>query len=195
VGEKFLEHVTPGDEAEVHTLFCIPEVYEFLADGSPPPESVTWSWVAESESAWSAFGGGLWALRSERRSEGLLGIVRLGSFARGSAELTYVLHPKVWGQGWAQRMSHTLMDTCFRRGVIDQIWAGTDLPNTRSIQVMKRLGMAFRSKVTYPAGEGLEYVIFRDHYKVRGIDALPMHSNAVRPETDGSLLPRGSGVA
>ena len=175
--ENSLKLVAPGDETEVHTLFCIPEVYEFLADGRPPPEAITWSWVAESESAWSAFGGGLWALRSRQPSEGLMGIVRLGFPENGSAELTYALHPKFWGQGWALRMSHTLLGACFRRGAINQIWAGADLPNIRSIEVMKRLGMSFKGSVTYPAGEGIEYVILGDDYDLGRIDTLPMQSS------------------
>lgn len=123
---------------------------------------------------------------------GLDGDRETGVSRNGSAELTYALHPKFWRQGWALRMSHTLLGACFRRGVINQIWAGADLPNIRSIEVMKRLGMSFKGSVTYPAGEGIEYVILRDDYDLGGIDTLPMQSsggeglsqcNTATPET------------
>jgi RimJ/RimL family protein N-acetyltransferase len=45
---------------------------------------------------------------------------------------------------------------------IDSVIAGTDLPNTASLAVMRRLGMRFHKDVQYPLGAGVEYVLHRD---------------------------------
>jgi hypothetical protein len=50
---------------------------------------------------------------------------------------------------------------------IDSVIAWTDLPNTASLAVMRRLGMRFHKNVQYPLGAGVEYVLHRD-------DAAPL---------------------
>jgi hypothetical protein len=40
--------------------------------------------------------------------------------------------------------------------------SGTDLPNTASLAVMRRLGIGFHKNVQYPLGAGVEYVLHRD---------------------------------
>ena len=93
---------------------------------------------------------------SERQ---ICGLVRLADDAKGELELTYLLHPSIWGYGYATRLAHTAMDRGFGAGVVSAIWAGADEPNAASISVMKRLGMKYRRKVEYPAGVGVEYVM------------------------------------
>ncbi|MFZ0504399.1 MAG: hypothetical protein WAM44_11850, partial [Chthoniobacterales bacterium] len=56
----------------------------------------------------------------------------------------------------------TVIAHAFLISQIDFVIAGADLPNTRSIAVMRRLGMRFRNNVRYPLGAGVEYVLHRD---------------------------------
>ncbi len=79
-----------------------------------------------------------------------------------SAELTYLLDPSYWGQGLALRMAWTVIAHAFLKSQIDSIIAGADLPNTRSIALMRRLCMRFRKNVQGPLGAGVEYVLHRD---------------------------------
>lgn len=155
---KYLRGIGSGDEAEVHRLLCIPEVYEYLADGAEPPPSVTADWISSAASASLEFGGGIWAL-TFAHDRGIFGVVRLAGDGKDELELTYLLHPDLWGLGYATRMAHTVMNHAFGIGRVSAIWAGADVPNAASIAVMERLGMRFRRKVEYPVGEGVEYAM------------------------------------
>jgi RimJ/RimL family protein N-acetyltransferase len=95
-----------------------------------------------------------------------------------SAELTYLLDPRYWGQGLGQgltlRMAWTVIAHAFLMSQIDFIIAGADLPNTRSIALMQRLDMRFHKNVQGPLGAGVEYVL---------------HRNDVRPLPKPVLIP------
>jgi ribosomal-protein-alanine N-acetyltransferase len=155
-----LRRAAHHDAAGLHSLFCVPEVYRYLADGEPPPRAVVDDWLEQSDADFRAFGIGLWVLEDGRGA--LAGCVRLATQSQArSAELTYVLHPRHWGAGVATRMSWTVMQEAFRHGGIDRITAGADEPNTASVAVMRRLGMTFLRPVRYPLGAGVEYVFRR----------------------------------
>ena len=155
--DKHLRSVGAEDEAEVHRLLCVPEVYEYLADGAEPPPSVTSDWIGGAVDS-VRYGGGLWGLTSQRERR-ILGLVRLSGDAEGELELTYLLHPSIRGQGYATRMAHTALNHAFGTRLVSAVRAGADVPNAASVAVMKRLGMTFRRDVEYPAGAGVEYVI------------------------------------
>ena len=156
--DKLLRSIRAEDEAEVHRLVCVPDVYEYMFDGEEPPPSITSNWIESAATDSAEYGGGLWALVSARAPR-ILGVVRLANDEKGELELAYLLHPSIWGLGFATRMAHTAMAHAFGAGLVSAIWAGADEPNVASISVMKRLGMKFRRTVEYPAGVGVEYVM------------------------------------
>lgn len=145
--------------SKMHTLFCMPEVYEYLADGESPPPQVALEWIESGLRDLASARGGLWMLRPESSADELVGLVRLEDCGSAQAELTYLLHPSIWGSGFATRIAHTAMLECFKEGKTDSIWAGADEPNKGSIAVMQRLGMTFKRRVVYPSGPGVEYEI------------------------------------
>ena len=173
LNNKGLYGIGPDDEAEVHQLLCIPQVYRYLTDGAEPPRSLTSDWIAAAVGHSADIGGGIWGLRfSDQRA--MLGVVRLADAGRGELELTYLLHPDLWGRGLATRMAHAAMQHAFGTGRVPAIWAGADEPNTASISVMKRLGMMFRRKVKYPAGAGVEYVMEAAAFDGARFELLPI---------------------
>ena len=152
-----------AEAEEIHELLCVPEVYEYLADGVEPPPTIAVDWVDASQDDFYAFGGGLWALQSSRCSN-VLGLVRLADYENRSLELTYLLHPSAWGMGYATRMAKTAMSHAFSIGLVRTVWAGADVANNRSVAVMKRLGMTLRRHVDYPAGRGVEYELHASEF-------------------------------
>src|SRR5258707_14699806 len=72
------------------------------------------------------------------------------------------VRPRYWGQGLALRMAWTAITHAFLSSQIDSVIAGTNLPNTASLAVMRRLGMRFHKDVRYPLGAGVECVIHQD---------------------------------
>lgn len=170
----YLRLVQFEDEAEeIFELFCVPEVYEYLADGRQPPPSIAGEWVRQSIEDYLLFGGGLWALQAEGCSS-LLGLVRLSDLDARSAELTYLLHPGAWGRGYASRMSNAAIGRAFEIGLATTVWAGADVANRRSIAVMERLGMTLRARVHYPAGPGVEYAMTSSESDPRRFEPIPL---------------------
>lgn len=153
-----LRSAVTQDKDELHDLFCLPEVYRYLADGAPPPESVTKDWIQRSsEDGAKAAGVGLLVLSAS--NEPVLGCVRTHLLSTpGTIELSYVLHPRLWGQGIATAMAWTAIQRAFEGGDIDCVMAETDDPNTASLAVMKRLGMTFRRKTQNPKWSSVEYM-------------------------------------
>ena len=161
------------EEEEIHELLCVPEVYEYLADGVEPPLSISREWVRQSAGDCDRFGGGLWALEHPCNHD-ILGLTRLSDFDDGELQLTYLLHPSIWGRGYALRMSHTAMQRAFDARRATSVWAGADVANAASVTVMNRLGMCLRRNVEYPAGPGVEYVMTAADFDVNRVEPLPI---------------------
>jgi len=145
----------------LHALASNPLVYRYLFDGVPPHKEFIAHRVAEGLANAGATGLGMWFL--EDLSAQYAGCVELRPYpSPRSAELIYLLDPRYWGQGLALRMAWTAITHAFLSLQIDPVIAGTDLPNTASLAVMRRLGMRFHKDVQYPLGAGVEYVIHQD---------------------------------
>ena len=168
-----LRNATQQDEGKIHRLFCVPEVFEYLADGKEPPPSIASAWVNAAATDLAKYGGGLWVL-VDAADVHVRGLVRLAGDHKGELELTYLLHPSLWGLGLATRMAHTVMKQAFSAGLASTIWAGADSPNKASFAVMARLGMQFRREVRYPLGAGMEYQIKADAFDPESIEPLPI---------------------
>jgi [ribosomal protein S5]-alanine N-acetyltransferase len=145
----------------LHALEANPLVYRYLFDGVPPDKEFIVRAVAQSVANAGETGLGMWFL--EDPSTRYAGCVELRPYPSPRfAELIYLLDPRYWGQGLALRMAWTAITYAFLSSQIDSVIAGTDLPNTASLAVMRRLGMRFHKDVHYPLGAGVEYVITRD---------------------------------
>jgi RimJ/RimL family protein N-acetyltransferase len=154
----------PADLIDIdglHALAASPLVYRYLFDGAPPDKEFITRRVAESVANAGETGLGMWFLENvPTRYAGCVEL-RPYPFSR-SAELTYLLDPHNWGQGLALSMAWTVITHAFFSSQIDSVVAGTDLANTASLAVMRRLGMRFHKDVQYPLGAGVEYVLHRD---------------------------------
>lgn len=158
----FLKPADDPDGERLHELFCLPDVYRYLADGVPPARATTNRWLEKShEDRGRTPCVGLFVLIEGR--DRLIGCVRTHFLEQpGMVELTYVLHPDFWGQGLATSMGWTAMQRAFGSGLVDTMLAGTDDPNTASVAVMRRLGMRFLRRTRNPRWTGVEYV--RQHH-------------------------------
>jgi [ribosomal protein S5]-alanine N-acetyltransferase len=145
----------------LHAMAASPLVYQFLFDGAPPEKEYVRRLVAQSIANSAESGFGMWFL--EDVSTRYAGCVEVRPYPSSkSAELTYLLDPRSWGQGLAVRMAWTAIIQTFLSLEIDSVIAGADLANAASFAVMRRLGMHFHKNVQYPLGAGAEYVLHRD---------------------------------
>ena len=145
----------------LHALAASPLVYRYLFDGVPPDKEYITRRVAQSVANAGETGLGMWFL--EDVSTRYAGCVELRPYPSSrSAELTYLLDPRNWGQGLALRMAWTAITHTFLSSQIDSVIAGADLANVASLTLMLRLGMRFRKDIQHPLGPGMEYVLHRD---------------------------------
>ena len=145
----------------LHALAASPLVYRYLFDGALPDKEYITRLLTQSVANAGETGLGMWFL--ENVSTRYAGCVELRPYpSPRSAEVVYLLDPRHWGQGLALRMAWTAITHAFSSLQIDSVIAGTDLPNTASLAVMRRLGMRFHKDVHYPLGPGVEYVIHQD---------------------------------
>lgn len=149
------------DVERLHLLMSAREVNRYLADDSRPTIEFLRAWVARSDESFASCGVGLWLLESP--SSEVAGCVFLEADAADRiAELTYALAPSFWHQGFATRMSWTVIRLAFASNQIDRITAAADEPNRASLAVMRRLGMSELRRVAFPLYPGFEYVLHRD---------------------------------
>ena len=97
-------------------------------------------------------------LAAERIDDGrLIGELSLiwRSVADQQAEVGYIFHPDVHGQGYASEAARTLLAFGFEVMGLHRIYARCDARNVRSARVMQRLGM-------------MQEAHFREHMQVKG---------------------------
>ena len=85
-------------------------------------------------------------LAVERRTDGLfLGIAGLSveQWYPDDLQVGWRLFPDHWGQGYASEAGRAWLNLAFARIGRDRVIAMADVPNHRSIAVMRRLGMSF----------------------------------------------------
>ena len=168
--DLYLEPAGFSDLAALHELCCLPEIYRFLFDGSPPDRPLVRERIKRSVAGQGRDGFGLWLLRHpEYPVAGAVDIVD-GAEPR-SRTLTYLLHPGLWGRGLAFRMAASGVCKAFEDPDVDLVIADADGENAASRALIERLGMSFRRITDFPLGPGVEYGIARGD---RGPDPAPV---------------------
>ncbi len=168
-----LRRARTGDLDSLHELLREPSVYRYLADDREPDRAFVESWLCAGIAHFARADVGLWMLEDEASK--LAGCVLLEPDEAGErAELTYLLAPAYRSRGLATSMSVAVIRHAFDATRVNEIVAGADLPNTASIEVMKRLGMREWRRVDYPNHPGVEYLLRRGDPVVEPTVALPL---------------------
>ena len=140
-------NLRPFNRADVDAVFAyrsLPQLAEYLFD-----QPMSYNECAEAVRARAgqiAFGneGDKILLAVEEREGGqVVGEVSLiwRSVADLQAELGYILHPQVWGRGYATEAAHAMLGFAFGTVDVHRVYARCDARNTRSARVMQRLAM------------------------------------------------------
>jgi [ribosomal protein S5]-alanine N-acetyltransferase len=151
----------------LYALATIPLVYCYLFDGEPPSREYIARRLGQRVSDPRAGCFGLWFLQDGPQR--YAGRVELWPHETPrTAEITWLLHPDLWGHGLASRMAWSAIEVAFASGQADAVIAGADSPNVASLALMRRLGMRFHRNVTYPLGSGVEYIKYILHRGTHG---------------------------
>lgn len=147
-----------GDVDAVFAYRSLPKVAEFLFDEPMSHEEVAEAVRARAAQVAFSGEGDKILLGVERLSDNrLIGEVSLiwRSVADQQAEIGYILHPDVQGQGLATEAARALLAFGFEVVGLHRIYARCDARNVGSWRVMERLGMTREAHL-------------REHMQVKG---------------------------
>jgi RimJ/RimL family protein N-acetyltransferase len=138
-----LRPLTPPDLDALHRLLIQPGVRRYLLDDEVIPRERTRSFIDTSVASFEANGYGLWGAIERARGE-LIGFCGFWLFHEPPRlELLYGLGDDHGRKGFATEMAAAMIRYGFETLAFDRIEASTDAPNTASVAVMQRAGMAF----------------------------------------------------
>lgn len=161
----------PDDLDALCALFGDPEVRRYLFDDEIWPREQVEQEIASNLRTFEQRGVGQWALRlrpsAEHQDLGL-GPEALAGFCGfrdffdpPQLQLIYGLSPKVWGLGLATEAARAACQYGFSEVGLRRVVAATDVPNTASVEVMRRLGMRFVEERLEDAGPTVFYSLER----------------------------------
>lgn len=139
-----LRPVSRDDEAGLHRLWNDPLVRRYLWDRHPVPRDIVVKHIERSRRSFKEYGFGHFTVSpatAPSRTIGFAGLVPRKKL--GFVELYYGLLPSYWGKGLATEAARAVLQFGFEEIGLPEIVAGSDLPNTPSFRVMKRLGMTY----------------------------------------------------
>jgi RimJ/RimL family protein N-acetyltransferase len=138
-----LRWLEPYDVDDLVELDSDPEVMRFLTGGRPTKRETVERNL--NDGCDRAAGYGRWAA-SEKATGGFIGwfaLSRAADTPPHEAELGYRLRRDAWGKGYASEGSRALLHKAFTELGTQRVWAETMFVNTRSRQVMERIGLRF----------------------------------------------------
>jgi RimJ/RimL family protein N-acetyltransferase len=77
----------------------------------------------------------------------VVGSASLALRVRSSAEIAYIVHPRLWGQGIATAAARQLLDLGFGEHARHRIFATCDPRNVASAAVLKKIGMQYEGRM------------------------------------------------
>jgi len=141
---------TRQDVDALHALWVAPEVRRYLWDDLVIARETAQQVVDSHLTTAGRHGIGYWALHIPPPASPAG--ARIGGFCgfrfidqTPEIELMYGLAGEHWGKGLATEACLAALDYLWRATAYQQVYARTDPPNQKSVQVMLRLGMTHQS--------------------------------------------------
>lgn len=146
-----LTRITPEDWPAVHAWARLPEACRFQPWG-PNTEEQTRDFVTAAAAAWSSTPQLRFA-HVARLGDDVVGMGELHVRSRehGQGEISYVVHPRVWGKGIGTQIGRRLLAHGFAGLGLHRIHATCDPRNTGSSRVLNKLGMTYEGHLRHTA--------------------------------------------
>ena len=141
---------TRQDVDSLHALWTAPEVRRFLWDDAVITPDTAAQVVESHFAAVDRHRIGYWALHIPRpaspANSAIAGFCGFRLIDEGpEIELMYGLRGEHWGKGLATEACFAVLAYLWQATGFQRVYARTDPPNTKSVQVMLRLGMTHES--------------------------------------------------
>ena len=135
-----LRRVTPDDAHHVFSYARDPEVARFMTfPRAERVDDVIAPFLDRVQASMDADTEFHWGIRPAAESR-LIGVISL--MRRHGLEMGYVLNRSQWGRGYVPEAAGALIDWAFDTREAWRVWATCDLENTKSVSVMRKIGMA-----------------------------------------------------
>ena len=138
-----LSPVTSKNVKEVHKIWTLPEVRQYLWDDRVISFQETEEIIDRSIAAFNDKRYGLWLARL-KKDRSLIGFCGYWPFFEPpQIQLIYGLDPNYWKQGLGAEIAPAMIKYGFNQYKFATIYAACDAANLASVALMKRIGMEF----------------------------------------------------
>lgn len=168
-----LDRITYEDWEAVHTWARVAEVSRYQPWG-PNTEEQTREFVRLCVDAWSHQPQERFAYVARADGETVgMGELNIRDRDQRQGELSYIVHPRLWGQGVATAIGREVLSRGFDEVGLHRIYATCDPHNVGSSRVMTKLGMTQEGHLrqTMLIGDGwrdsLVFSILEDEWRTR----------------------------
>ncbi|TXK36339.1 GNAT family N-acetyltransferase [Nonomuraea sp. C10] len=146
-----LRKIELQDWRAVHSWASLDQVCRFQAWG-PNTEEQTRAFVAEAAEAWSHTPQQRFAYAARVEGDIVgMGELHLRSREHRQGEITYIVHPRLWGHGVGTAIGRELLTRGFEKFDLHRIFATCDPRNLGSGRVLTKLGMTWEGRHRHTA--------------------------------------------
>ncbi|MGW3722911.1 GNAT family N-acetyltransferase [Streptomyces sp. NPDC005133] len=146
-----LDKIVLEDWPAIHAWACLPEVCRYQSWG-PNTEDQTRAFVGSAVKAWSDTPQCRFP-HVARVGQDVVGMgeVHVRSRSQRQGEITYIVHPRVWGQGIGTEIGRQLLSYGFGELGLHRIHATCDPRNLGSSRVLAKIGMTYEGRLRHTA--------------------------------------------
>ncbi|MFD5558916.1 GNAT family N-acetyltransferase [Streptomyces sp. NPDC127068] len=146
-----LSRIEFADWRAVHSWASLAQVCRFQAWG-PNSEEQTRAFVATAADAWSRTPQQRFAYVARVDGDPVgMGELHVRSRGQRQGEITYVVHPGVWGRGVGTAIGRELLARGFEELALHRVYATCDPRNLGSARVLSKLGMTHEGRHRHTA--------------------------------------------
>ncbi|MBB4927470.1 GNAT family N-acetyltransferase [Kitasatospora kifunensis] len=146
-----LSKIELADWRAVHSWASLPRVCRFQAWG-PNSEQQTREFVAAAVEAWSRAPQQRFVYLASVEGDAVgMGELHVRSRGQRQGEISYVVHPRLWGQGVGTAIGRELLTRGFEELDLHRVYATCDPRNLGSARVLGKLGMTWEGRHRHTA--------------------------------------------
>ncbi|MEU4205959.1 GNAT family N-acetyltransferase [Streptomyces sp. NPDC039022] len=146
-----LDEIVSEDWPAVHSWACLPEVCRYQPWG-PNTEAQTQDFVDCAAKAWSGTPQRRFPFVARiGRDVAGMGELHVRSPKQRQGEISYIVHPRVWGRGIGTEIGRRLLAYGFDELGLHRIYATCDPRNLGSSRVLSKIGMTYEGRMRHTA--------------------------------------------
>jgi ribosomal-protein-alanine N-acetyltransferase len=154
-----LRPMRESDLDDLSAMYADPEVMRNLGNGRPVDREAAAERLRRMLAHWDKYGFGIWAVcdKAGGRFLGRCGYGNLHDYP--DMELAYSLRRDAWGSGYCTEAARAVVRHAFQATKLPRLMAVARPRNLASVNVMRKLGMAYQKVITFDGGDAVLYTL------------------------------------